>query len=173
MTLYSDKENSFLTSIDNSCKEDVISDQIINLNNIGHDLVSIYGLDSLRSEFISKMLEYMHNNYLNVPNYDTIIMNQIETYNSFYINYRFYIVDFPGHIIYQLSIMTGCRTFSDCNPETIKEVLRTIIMNRVENISRVMSDSNVAIFYTYYLDMVDSDINNFYENYLKRLELLM
>lgn len=173
MILYSDKEESFLRSIDNSYKEDVISDQIINLNNIGHDLVYMYGLDSLRSEFVSNMLEYMHNNYLSVPNYDTVILNQIESYNSFYINYRFYIIDFPEHIIHQLAIMTGCRTFSDCDPENIKEVLRTIIMNRVDNINKIMADSSVIIFYTYYLDMVDSDITNFYENYLRRLELLM
>ncbi|MEM4385522.1 MAG: hypothetical protein QXD03_03135 [Candidatus Anstonellales archaeon] len=175
MILYSDKEISFLNAINNSFKEDMISDQIINLNNIGHDLVNMYGLDNLRSDFISHMLEYMHNNYLSVPNYDTIIMNQVEGYNSFYINYRFYIVDFPRDMIIQLFILTGCKTIVDCDIEKIKESMKEILINRIDSIRRMNIDKfdKTIIFYTYYLDMIDCDISNFYENYLRRLELIM
>lgn len=173
MTLSSDKEVNFLDSINNSFKEDMISDQIMNLNNIGHDLVSLYGINTLRSEFIAKMLDYMHNNYLRVPNYDFIILNQLEALNSFYLNYRFYIIDFPERIIHQLIIMAGCRSLSECDTDLIKDVLRNILINRIENMNRVIPKSTDIIMFTYYLDMVDGDISNFHENYLKRLELLM
>jgi len=147
--------------------------QIYDLNELGVNILSINNVDVLDVDFFVELIQYCDENYISIQQLDDILSNELKL-NLFgrYI-YEFYAVDCLHLISTILSISKYKSNLQliNLNSDELKDLFFKAISFKLEilnHLSPIESDiKGERTKYMFYLDLVDNDLTNFIENYLR------
>lgn len=161
----------------------LIENQIKNLTDLFHTYeFNVYS--PFLNIFISDQLEYINDNYIMIHNFDSIIDNDIQSRIIFMYLYELLVVDLVQEIIPEILNRNLDLELQDLillDNDILKRYLFNVIESKVENFNKIKStiknNSNHEITpfeykslkYTFYLDLFDSDLDNFKENVIQPL----
>jgi len=137
---------------------ELIYNQIVHLENIGINYLNI----DPDYEYDFNLLKYMHENYIPIHGYDDILQNELKATLIFKYCYELYVLDMINEIIPYIKQID--------DDDNLKTHLFNFIKMRIDNMNILSEVVNIdKSKYLFYLDLFDSDLTNFKENYLTKV----
>jgi hypothetical protein len=149
----------------------LIEDQIYNLNNLGINYLSQYKLrliDTSKQDLVNNILIYTHENYINIMQIESIMQDQFIKFVFANYIYDLYSTQLITKILPLLisinEFKSSLEIISKLNSNTIKNKILNVLYKLCDIIGKLNKD--VMIQYTYYIDLFDNNLENFFENFL-------
>lgn len=149
--------------------------QYIDLENLG---INHLEDETVSDSFFENILNFTHENYLPINQFDTIMQGgrEIQLFGRF--TYLYLCVDMINVILPKVLIHLGT-THSDTlvtfDQHTIRETIVSICldrMNAIKQLTNITSNQSITyekIKYAYYAELSDTYFSDFYTNYLEEV----
>ena len=164
------KQNEYAELFENEIFP-LIEDQIYKLNNLGINYLDQYNIQLVNAnnyELIDDLILYTHNNYINIIQIESIMQDGLTKFVLANYIYDLYSVQLIRKILPLLISFSKFNSSSDLvckfNPNTLKSNILKVLYKLCDIIGKLNKD--MMIQYTYYIDLFDNDLEDFFENFL-------
>lgn len=150
---------------------ELIVSQYKDLNYIGIDhLTNERDIDNL---MLYDMISYINENYIGIINIDSILDSSIRTQMIGRFIYIFICTDLTNIILPKIMVdlnLDSPNSISSLNADSLKEVILNVIRGKINILKSINQNSlNDDIYiellkWTYYVDLMDNNIDNFIEH---------
>lgn len=149
---------------DNIEQEDLIFEintQIVQLENLGINYLEQYDNNLISIDLFNKFLDFINDNYINIPFLETIRVDYNKSLVYFRSLYEFLVIDF---IIDVLPLINSNRA------QIVREIIINHINNKLTQLNNLYIINNnlrpEMIKYSILLDLFNNNIEQFYESYI-------
>ena len=153
-----------------------ISTQIFNLHDLGVDILRANNIETLDIDFFREVIQYCDDNYINIPQLDDILSNELKVNLFGRWIYQFYVLDCFQILKYCISTgkVNSIQDLIQLDPLTIKDLFFEAIAFKIEMIGHVIKNEKgdeLKLKWLFYTDLIDNDLTKFIENYLTPISL--
>ena len=150
-----------------------IEQQIYYLNDLGVNYLTINNIQTLDINFFRELIQFCDETYINIPELDDILSNDLKVNIFGRFVYEFYAIDCITLLKYIVQLkeeITSLENLLFLSSNDLRNYLLNAISSKLELYRQVASlkpNLNMYTKYLFYSDMVDNDLERFNENYLQ------